>query len=148
MPPKKAKNKTLIRCHQANLRIVNMPEKMEGDDAVAFLEKWLPEALGPATFPMPTIMERAHRLPAWMQFNRSTRPRVLIVKFLNFQDKIRVMRAARVKGKVVCDGQKIMFFPDLPTELHHRRKGFDRFKQQLMSMNVRYGIIYPGKNCE
>ncbi|KAK5855059.1 hypothetical protein PBY51_005198 [Eleginops maclovinus] len=55
------------------------------------------------------------------------------------------MRAARAKGKVICGGQEIMFFPDLSTELHRRRRGFDRVKQQLLSMNIRCGIIYPAK---
>lgn len=133
------------RSRRSNLRLVNVPEKMEGNDAVAFLEKWLPEALGPATFPRPPLIERAHRLPGRTQPNRSAIPRVLIVKFLNFQDKVRVMRAARAKGKVICGGQEIMFFPDLSAELHRRRRGFDRVKQQLRSMNIRYGIIYPSK---
>ncbi|KAL3976484.1 zinc finger and BTB domain-containing protein 44 [Sarotherodon galilaeus] len=94
------------------------------NDAVAFLEKWLPEALGPETL----YIERAHRLP----------------KFLNFQDKVRVMRAARAKGKVTCGG-RILFFPDLSAELHRRRRCFDRVKEQLRSMNISYGIIYPAK---
>lgn len=133
------------RSRRSNLRIVNVPEKMEGNDAVAFLEKWLPEVLGPATFPSPPLIERAHRLPGRTQPNRSTTPRVIIVKFLNFQDKVRVMRASRAKGKVIYAGQEIMFFPDLSAELHRRRRGFDRVKQQLRSMNIRYGIIYPAK---
>lgn len=80
-----------------------------------------------------------------MQAHQSNGPRVRIVKFFNFQDKIQVMCAARAKGKDLCDGQEIMFIPDLSTELHRRRKGFDRVKQQLMTMNIRYGIIYPAK---
>lgn len=118
---------------------------MGGNDAVAFLEKWLPEELGPATFPTPPVIERGHRLPGRTRPGRSAAPRILIVKFLNFQDKVRVMRAARAKGKVTCDGQEIMFFPDLSAELHRRRRGFDRVKQQLSSMNTRYGLIYPAK---
>lgn len=33
------------RSRSSNLRLVNMPEKAEGDDACCFLEKWIPEAL-------------------------------------------------------------------------------------------------------
>lgn len=44
---------------RSNLRIVNMPEKVEGNDNVGILEKWLPEVLGPATFPSPPPIERA-----------------------------------------------------------------------------------------
>uniref|UniRef100_A0A3B4F0H5 L1 transposable element RRM domain-containing protein n=1 Tax=Pundamilia nyererei TaxID=303518 RepID=A0A3B4F0H5_9CICH len=133
------------RSRRSNLRLVNVPEKIEGNDAVAFLEKWLPEVLGPATFPRQPLIERAHRLPGRTQPNRPPSPRVLIVKFLNFQDKVRVMRAAMDKGKVICGGQEVMFFPDLSTDLHRRRRGFDRVKQQLRAMNVRYGLIYPAR---
>uniref|UniRef100_A0A1A7ZGX5 LINE-1 type transposase domain containing 1 n=1 Tax=Nothobranchius furzeri TaxID=105023 RepID=A0A1A7ZGX5_NOTFU len=133
------------RSRRSNLRLVNVPEKIEGNDAVAFLEKWLPEALGPATFPRQPLIERAHRLPGRKQPNRPPTPRVLIVKFLNFQDRVRVMRAASTKGKVICGGQEVLFFPDLSTDLHRRRRGFDRVKQQLRSMNIRYGLIYPAK---
>lgn len=95
------------RSRRSNLRLVNMPEKMEGNDVGASLEKWLPKVLGPATFTRPPLIERAHRLPGWTQPNRPAIPRVLIVKFLNFQDKVRVMWAARTKGKVICGGHEI-----------------------------------------
>lgn len=60
------------RSRRSNLRIVNMPEKTEGNDAVAFLEKWLPEVLGPVTCLSTPLIEKAHRLPSRMQPNRST----------------------------------------------------------------------------
>ncbi|KAL3975004.1 hypothetical protein ACER0C_023630 [Sarotherodon galilaeus] len=141
------KGKTEALVKQVAL-LTNKLEDLENrsrNDAVAFLEKWLPEALGPATFPRQPLIERAHRLPGRTQPNRPPTPRVLIVKFLNFQDRVRVMRAAMTKGKVICGGQEVMFFPDLSTDLHRRRRGFDRVKQQLRSMNIRYGLIYPAK---
>lgn len=55
------------------------------------------------------------------------------------------MRAARAKGKVMCGNQEVMFFPDLSTELHRRRRCFDLVKQQLRSLNIRYGIVYPAR---
>ena len=130
---------------RSNLRLVNLPEKVENNDPVAFLEKWLPEALGPAAFNTPPVIERAHRLPGRTQSGRTSSPRVLIIKFLNFQDKVRATRAARAKGKVMCGGQEVMFFPDLSAELHRQRRRFDGVKQQLRSLNIRYGIMYPAK---
>lgn len=50
------------RSHHSYLRLVNLPEKVEKVNAAAFLEKWLPDALGPETFPTPLVIERAHRL--------------------------------------------------------------------------------------
>ncbi len=88
------------RLRRSNRRLVNLSEKVENLDAVAFLEKWQLETLGPEIFPAPPIIERARRLPGRPQSSQSS-PGVLIMKFLNFQDKVRVMRAARAKGKIV-----------------------------------------------
>lgn len=51
------------RNRRSNLRLVNLPEKTKKGNAVVFLEKWLPDVLGPETFPGPLIIERAHRIP-------------------------------------------------------------------------------------
>ncbi len=50
------------RSRRNNVRIVGLPEGVEGSDVVGFIEKWLPEVLGPDKFSGPVINERAHRL--------------------------------------------------------------------------------------
>ena len=92
------------RARRSNLRLVGLPEKVEGTDMCAFLEKWIPEVLGVHIFPQPMLMERAHRIGR-PGVNRAEagdcpgeRPRVVVMKFLNYTDKSRVMRAARSKS--------------------------------------------------
>lgn len=130
------------RSRRSNLRLVNLPEKIEKGNAAAFLENWLPTVLGPETFPAPLIIERAHRLPG---APHSSAPRVMIMKFLNFQDKSRVMQAARKKGKIMFEGHQVMFFQDISTELHKKRKRFDDVKQRLRDLRIEYGFVYPAK---
>lgn len=48
------------RSRRNNLRIVGLPECVECSDVVGFIEKWLPEVLGPDKFSDPVIIERAH----------------------------------------------------------------------------------------
>lgn len=67
------------------------------------------------------------------------------MKFLNFHDKIRVMQAARKNGKIVYEGHHVMFFQEISTELHKKRKRFDGVKQGLCDLKMDYGIIYPAK---
>ena len=129
----------------SNLRVVNLPEKAEKSDAIAFLEKWLPEALGPATFPLTPIIVRAYRIPIGAQNIRFPQPRVLIITFLNFQDKIRAMRAARTKGKTLYSEQEVMLFLDISAELQRQTRHYDGVKQQLRSLNICYRIVYPAK---
>lgn len=130
------------RSRRSNLRLVNHPEKVEKGDAAAFLERWLPDVLGPENFPAPLIIERAHRIPGAPQ---SSAPRVMIMKFLNFKDKIRVMQAARKKDKIMYEGHHVMLFQDISTELHRKRKRFDDVKKRLRDLKIDYGIIYTAK---
>ena len=50
------------RSRRSNLRLVGMPERKEGIDVCALLEKWIPDVLGASHFPGPLLIERAHRI--------------------------------------------------------------------------------------
>lgn len=90
------------RLRRCNLRLVSLPPGVESDDPIGFITKWLPEVLGATTFTSSLVVEAANRLPGHSENpNQRQPPRVFIIKFLNLQDKIRVMRAARIKGKVM-----------------------------------------------
>uniref|UniRef100_A0A3Q3B0V7 L1 transposable element RRM domain-containing protein n=1 Tax=Kryptolebias marmoratus TaxID=37003 RepID=A0A3Q3B0V7_KRYMA len=131
------------RSRRSNLRLVGLPEKTEQGDTAAFLQIWLIEVLGRDAFPSPPIIERAHRLQG--QSVPGGPPRVIIMKFLNYQDKMRVMTAARLKGKVMYNGRHVMFFPDLSAEVVKQRKQYDQVKQQLRNLNINFGLIFPAK---
>lgn len=49
------------RNRPCNLRLVNLPEKAEGSNAVRFLEEWLLDVFG-ASLTSPLIIDRAHRI--------------------------------------------------------------------------------------
>ena len=131
------------RHRRSNLRLIGLPEKTEGGDAAAFLQTWLPEIFGPDTFPSPVVIERAHRLPG--RQDPSGPPRALIMKFLNYQDKVRVMRAARQKGKVMFREHHVMFFPDLSVEVQKQRRQYNDVKQKLRELHLDFGLIFPAK---
>lgn len=125
-----------------NVRLVGLPEGAEGSDTVGFLERWLPEVLGPENFANPIIIERAHRLQDRRDRNA---PRILIMRFLNSKDKDKVLQVVRAKGKVKYDEREVKFFQDIARETHLNRRKFYEVKQQLKSMGIRYGIIFPAK---
>ncbi|KAK1903568.1 LINE-1 retrotransposable element ORF1 protein [Dissostichus eleginoides] len=50
------------RGRRNNLRLIGLPENAEGQDVCAFLEQWLPRALGTDTFSTLPVIERAHRI--------------------------------------------------------------------------------------
>lgn len=70
------------------------------------------------------------------------------MKFLNYADKERVMRAARDAVEITYGGNKIMFFPDISAALRKRRQVFDPVKKQmaalsLLHLTLWFVVIYP-----
>lgn len=132
------------RSRRSNLRLVNLPEGAEGEDACAFLENWLPEALNLAPLRTALTLERAHRVGQKSTSNTAA-PRTLIMKFLNYRDKTTVIRAARAKGQILFKNHPVRFYEDLATGVHKRQKEFDVVRQQLRAMGIRYGMIPPAR---
>lgn len=128
------------RSRRSNLRLVNWSRKVWRNRFSRETATW-----SSATFPSPPVIERAHRIPTGAQNTRFPWLRVLIIKFLNFQDKVQAMRAARTKGKILYGEQEVMFFPDISAELQRQRRRCDGVKQQLRSLDIRYGMVYPAK---
>lgn len=133
------------RSRRNNVRMVGLPEKAEGQDAAGFLERWLPGALGLEPREAPVI-ERAHRIGT-ISFNSNTgRPRTLIMKFLNFRDKERVLKAARIKGKILYDNEQVRFHPDLSAGVHKMQRGYDEVRRKLRDKGInKHRIIFPAR---
>ncbi|CAI5677371.1 unnamed protein product [Oreochromis niloticus] len=132
---------TRSRC--SNLRMVNLPEGAEGEDACAFLESWLPDALELPPGRTKLTVERAHRVGPRNHNNPA--PRTLIMKFLSFKDKEVVMRAAKSKREVRYKNQTVRFYQDVAAGVHKKQKEFDEARRQLRAMGLRYGIIPPAR---
>ncbi len=101
------------RSRRNNLRLVGLPEKEEGSDACAFLEKFLPETLELGESVTPLIIERAHRIPSSAQKNRQdgkVQPRTVIMKFLNFKQKETCSKGCKEKGVIAYKGSNLRFF--------------------------------------
>lgn len=128
------------RSRRSNLRILNIPEQVEGHDAVGFLEKLIPQILGNDNFTSNITLERAHRVG-----KKSDRPRPFIAKFLNLRDKEKVLRLARSKGETTYENKKISFFPDYSIDLQRRRDEFRDVKQRLREKEIEYALMYPAQ---
>lgn len=134
------------RSRRNNIRLVGLPEKAEGQDTVTFLEKWIPEALELDSRES-LVIERAHRIGTLTNIHsRTTRPRTLIMKFLNFRDKERVLRAARVKGNVLYNNEQVRFHPDLSAGIHKMQRDYDDVRKRLRDKGIqKHRIIFPAR---
>ncbi|KAL7401353.1 hypothetical protein ABVT39_026844 [Epinephelus coioides] len=61
------------------------------------------------------------------------------------RDKVRVMRAARAKGKIMHGVQHVMFFPDFLVEVTRMRMRYSTIKQQLRARGIQFGLLFPAK---
>ncbi len=130
------------RGRRKNLRIIGLPEKLEGMNATLFMEMWIPQILQLDTKVGCIKLERAHRL----QGPESSRfPHATIVRFHNFSDRKRVMDAARRLKDIRVEGTRIHFFPDFAaTTTQKRRRKFDQVRKKLQNIEgARYAMIYP-----
>lgn len=133
------------RQRRNNVRAVGIPEKIEGKNPVAFMEKWLLSTFGRDAFSSMFAIERAHRVPP-----RPPRPgeppRPFLFKLLNFKDRDAALALARTKGDLMkMDNARISFYPDFSAELQRRRAKFTEVKKRLRRYEVTYAMLYPAK---
>lgn len=100
----------------------------------AFLEDWLPKVLSD-TFSVAPIIERAHRV-GQINPNCPTAPRTIVMKFLNYKDREKTLRATRKLIEIKYGDQRFNHFPDLSAETHQQQRRFDALKALLRSMDL------------
>ncbi len=133
------------RSRRYNLRFVGVQESSEGNDITGFMSRLIPQLLGQDNFPTLPIIEWAHRSPTVHQSGRaSLRP--VMVKLLNFQDKLKILRIAREK-KLEYNGTRVYIYPDFSADLIKRRRSFDPVKRKLRELNMKYFLRYPCTLC-
>uniref|UniRef100_H3AT17 L1 transposable element RRM domain-containing protein n=1 Tax=Latimeria chalumnae TaxID=7897 RepID=H3AT17_LATCH len=132
------------RTRRSNLRLIGLPEGIEGKDPILFLEKLLVEVLGETTFPGRVEVERAHRVLR-PRPKEGEQPRIIIFKLLRFPDKMRILRRARELGQLTYQNQKIFFFPDVSAELQARRREFTEARRFCHSLRLPFSLLHPAK---
>ena len=129
------------RSRRCNLRVTNILEKSpeEKSNCVQFMQNFFAKVLGDV-FTEPPILDRAHRIGKENTGPRP-RPRVMIVRFHYFQDKMRALRADR--SLLQWKGQKVMFYPDYAPATAKLRATFSKVKAQMWKKNVRFRLVFP-----
>uniref|UniRef100_A0A667XSU8 L1 transposable element RRM domain-containing protein n=1 Tax=Myripristis murdjan TaxID=586833 RepID=A0A667XSU8_9TELE len=129
------------RSRRNNLRFVGFPEGSEGRDAAAFLREVIPQLLE-TDFPVGPEIDRAHRSLARRRPDDQP-PRAILARFLRYQDRERIVEAARKKVKVSWNGHHIMVFPDYSKLVTEKRAAFNQCKRLLHERRVKFSLLYP-----
>lgn len=126
-----------------NIRVTNLPEKVENPRPSVFLAECLTEVFGPDSFPTPLVVDRAHRIN--IQMRSPNTPRPLIARIHHYQNKELLLKLAREKGRLLYHGTEIHIFPDYSPEVSQKRAAFYEVKSQLRSAGYSYRMFFPAK---
>ena len=129
------------RSRRQNLRVVGVPENMEGPQVTAFMTDFFAETLGMEIPDGPEMLDRAHRLA----FRPASGPRPMIVTVHHFRVKQRILQLAREKGPLTFRGHAVHIFPDFTAEVAKRRASFTNIKQKLRAADIKYGLLFPAR---
>ncbi|XP_063003653.1 protein KRBA1-like [Elgaria multicarinata webbii] len=127
------------RSRRNNLRLLGLPEGVEGSDAVSFLRRALPAMLGSAPDAPALEIESARRVHGGASWDSNGRPRPLVFRLLRFADKAAILQAARTRPLSYASVQ-VTILPDFCSSLSQRRRvPFGTFRRTRWVADLCFG---------
>ncbi|XP_072358164.1 uncharacterized protein [Scyliorhinus torazame] len=127
-----------------NLRILGLPEGVEGADVGAYVSMMLHSLMGAEAPAGPLEVEGAYRVMA-----RGPRAgeisRAIVVRFLRFKDREMVLRWAKKTRSSKWEKAVIRVYQDWSAEVARRRASFNRAKAVLHKKKIKFGMLQPAR---
>lgn len=131
------------RSKRQNIRVVGLPEDIEGKDVRQFMTDLFAEVVGDA-LPAPPELDRAHRsLRPKPRQGQNSRP--IIVRFHRYIEKETVLKWAKSSKEITFKGHRIKFYEDFSASVANKRASFNNVKGLLYKRGVRFGMLYPAR---
>ncbi|CAJ0940979.1 unnamed protein product [Ranitomeya imitator] len=108
------------RSRSNNLRIIGVPEKVEGNNPTEYIEAWLKNSVWGADLTNHFSVERAHRVPT-RPLPPGSPPRALLAKILDYRDRETLLRKARISDGLSIDRNRISIYPDYSASVQKLR---------------------------
>lgn len=122
-----------------NIRIYGIPEDAEGTSATAFVVNMIKTQLSEGIDPNWSTdlgIERAHRALA-AKPSANAPPRSMVVRFLQFTVKDKILNAAWKKG-LSYNNQRVYFNHDYAEAMQKKRKEYAPIKKALKEQGIRF----------
>nr|XP_021325840.1 uncharacterized protein LOC550357 isoform X2 [Danio rerio] len=132
------------RSRRQNIRIVGLPESIEGPRPTNFFSEMLAEVFGDQILASPPELDRAHRIPA-PKPAPGQRPRPVVLRFHRYQVKDLVVRESRKKGILTFRNHKIRIFEDYSPDVLKLRSEFKDAMAELYKRGLRPALLFPAK---
>nr|XP_033805871.1 histone-lysine N-methyltransferase SETDB2 [Geotrypetes seraphini] len=131
------------RSRRCNLRFVGLPEELPESDLRSMMESWITSSLTLPPGLGPLCIERAHRLG--LKRSMMARPRVVIIKLLNYVHKQAILQAMRGGQNLTYNNKRILCFQDYSAKVSQQRRAFAPVCTELIQRNIRFALLYPAK---
>ncbi|XP_039454945.1 uncharacterized protein LOC120433173 [Oreochromis aureus] len=128
------------RSRRDNLRIFGVKEGVEGANAIAYFEKWLPSLLNMKTKNGRIRLDRCHRS---LGEPISGSPRAVIMKLHYPTDKREVLALSGKNKQIFFDGALITIRQDVPQNVRQQRRNFNEACQLLITKGIRFRMLFP-----
>ena len=126
-----------------NIRIIGIPEGEEEEQGIENLyEKVMMENFPNLMREKVTQIKETQRVPSKRNPKRPT-ARHIIIKMAKFQDKERILKAAREKQEVTYKGTPIRLANDFSMETLQARKEWQQIFQARQTRDVQPRLLYP-----
>ncbi|KAK7117362.1 hypothetical protein R3I94_013542 [Phoxinus phoxinus] len=133
------------RSRRNNIRIVGLPENIEGAHPTAFFSQVLVEVIGDQILSSTPELDRAHRTLA-PKPGPNGKARPVIIRFLKFQERELVVREARrLRGKLNYRGSQIHIFEDYSPEVAEQRSEYRAVMKQLYDLGLKPTLLFPAR---
>ncbi|KAJ4944614.1 hypothetical protein JOQ06_013157, partial [Pogonophryne albipinna] len=132
------------RSRRQNLRIIGLPESIEGPRPSAFFSQLLVDIVGTEILASPPELDRAHRSLA-PKPAPGGRPRPVILRFHHSQIKDLVIREARRQGELNYKGHKIRLYDDYSPDVLKQRAEYRSPMAELYKRGYKPALLFPAK---
>uniref|UniRef100_A0A8D3DRH2 Transposase element L1Md-A101/L1Md-A102/L1Md-A2 n=1 Tax=Scophthalmus maximus TaxID=52904 RepID=A0A8D3DRH2_SCOMX len=130
------------RSKRQNLRVIGLPEDIEGNNPRQFMADLFQEVAAEALSNSTPELDRDHRS---LRPKPRQRSRSVIVRFHRYIDKERVLLWGKEHRNMTYQGHNIKFYEDFSGAVAKRRAAFNQVKSLLFKKGIRFGMIYPAR---
>lgn len=130
------------RSRRNNIRIHGIVEEAEGTNMLTFMENFLKSELNLTNTPL--NIQRCHR-SLGPKPPMSASPRSIVMCFLEYTTKEKVLRTAWEKKVIEFSGKRVYFDHDYPSDILLKRKAYNPIRKTLKEKGYRFQTLYPAR---
>lgn len=133
------------RSRRNNIRVVGIPESVEGPKPTTFFAELLMEVFGEGFLESPPECDRAHRTLSEKP-KQGQRARPVIIRLHRYQVKERIIREARARrGKLHYRGSPVSIYEDYAPEVVEQRQKYREVMSELYNLGFKPALLFPAR---